>query len=586
VIKKASDQTKEKMTMQKLSKRDKTSAKSVHGKRLSKETLKQVSDLAFYVRYQKTKVDSLNKKSKGKSVTSEQEKLMRRMSSTASVNSMDAFLAKADLNEMAHFLSFCGGVAAEKLGQKVPRKPTTENNRDLPCKDNNEVEKGINGEKFNKQAIQNSLKSMKLGLKQKFTSKRKVTRTTSTGTMSSTDTGYQSVGSERTSTEVKAETDSQSVTGSGIHERNMFVLSDFVETPRHSTPIIEGRSQKRPAEDTDCTFTGDSSITADKLEHLDEAQGKSVILQKFMADQSKSASSLSFTRSDDTTTPAVKRQRTERYSSPVFSDQEEKCSFLSDQYCDSVFGSESEASEPNDFLDIAFHSETTNQETSLQSQPRTLRRESAISNLNRFSLVSRGTEHNTYDENTGIDYSFDCSFPRMDESQSEEYTADFTYSFDETEIELEDKDKDNGMVSFTKTKSFLNFTDDVTLRDINDKFKQSFSDSDSDPESEASEVCDVCDIAFHDETTNQETSVQSRPRTLRRESAISNLNRFSLVSRGTEHNTSDENTGFDYSFDCSFTRMDESQSEEYTADFTYSFDETESNLTDDVIVCN
>jgi hypothetical protein len=144
---------------------------------------------------------------------------------------------------------------------------------------------------------------------------------------------------------------------------------------------------------------------------------------------------------------------------PIFSNQEEKCRFLWDQNCDSDSDSESETSEQFRCHDIAFHAESTsNQVTTLPARHRTLRRESAVSNLNRFSLISGDAGLDMSTDETGFDYSFNCSFPKMDESQ---FSLDLSYSFDDSENET--NASDHNVDSFVKIKSFQDVTDDVKI---------------------------------------------------------------------------------------------------------------------------
>jgi hypothetical protein len=462
-----------------------SSAHSAQTKGLSKETLKQVSDLAFYVRYQKTKLQALDKNFGANSGASEQNRLMKRMTSNASVNSMDAFLAKADLNEMAKFLTFCGDVATDKLNNGKQRKLSTP------------AETNIHDKKVTRE----SLKSTKLGFKQKFTVKKTVERTISAGTISSTDTGYHSIDS---GCESLVKTSSSSI---GEPKHHAPIHTNITDVPRHSTPIIAVRTQKRRADDFDTTFNADNTLLSKNIEQMNEIQGKSVILQKFMADQPLSASTRH--TGNDCDSPDVKRRRIGRYSTPAFGSQEDVCRFLWDNNCDSDSECESDISEPCEDLDKAFnaggidstiYSHTLRRESAVSDlkrislasrvidvneveteapETKTLRRESAISNLNKFSLLSRDIGLDTLDDSNGFDYSFDCSFPRMEETKSEDFSMDFSYDYDESDSESEALcNEDDCMDSFMKTKSFIDVSGDATVCEFKNDMYKSCANSD------------------------------------------------------------------------------------------------------------
>lgn len=445
---------------------------TLQNSRLAKNTLKQVSDLAFYVRYQRLKVKNLAKNavrnSEGREQTP-QSKLMRRMTSHASTSSMDAFLEKADLDAMAQFLSFCGEVTAEKLRGRR-EKPQSQSVADQTfCSSATKVssankEPAATKKTVNKVMIQSSLKSMKLGLKQKFTSKSKLSKKTSTATITSTDTGYHSVETgSRTSSQHENEIEVDVIKRSVKNDvtlHNVLNSEETDEFQRHSTPVFKSRHVKRRVGTLDCT------ITEGKLDFLDNCDGKSVIFEKFMADQS-----FTFENTDSENKPIdppqTKRQRLDRQSLPVFNTQEDRCRFLWNKYCDSDSDTDSDAtSDMHRNLDIAF--------TSAEERPkRRLRRESAISNLNRFSLSNRRSlpaHAPKLNDSEEFDYSFDCSFPRMDESQ--DFTVD--YSFSDSDVSENDLDlfrkklsSDESLDSFMKTRSFLGDSLDYTTCEDN-----------------------------------------------------------------------------------------------------------------------
>ena len=453
VIKKAESVTKKKkVDTRRLfgdrKRREKQEVKSSQVKsRLSKDTLKQVSDLAFYVRYQKLKVSKLARQSIETSQSTPQTKLMSRMTSHASTNSMDAFLDNADLDAMAKFLSFCGHVTTEKLKGKLKK---TEGDYEDSANSNDSLEHASYGDDrrsftdrtiVDKSAIFSNLKSTKLGLKQKFTSHHTEEKRTSTSTIGSTDTGYQSVETaSQTGSHVDSYAKSQTICAEKSKRPHLLHLDDSYEFRRHSTPV-QTRQRKRSADTLDCT------ITQEKLHLLDDNQlnGKSLIFEKFMTNQSIPAFQLDTETGDHVTGyPYPKRQCLERNSGSVYSSQVslDRCRFLWNKYCDSDSDTDSEAAEDvtHDNLDTAFI-------TSEQSQTRKLRRESAISNLNRFSLRQSlpTTRISTISTTDDFNYSFDCSFPRMDESQSVNFTVD--YSFSDSEASSRDCD------GFTKKRS-------------------------------------------------------------------------------------------------------------------------------------
>lgn len=423
--------------------------------RLSKDTLKQVSDLAFYVRYQKMKVTNLSKQSEQKQSTP-QSKLMRKMTSHASTNSMDAFLERADLDAMAGFLSFCGQVTTEKLRGKTDAYK--DEKVDITLFDEDKMLSAAEKKRMNSILIDKSLKSTKLGLKRKFVPKTMEPKRTSTATIGSTDTGYHSV-----------ETGSQ--TGSQVdyptnacmqkpRRLQTLLLTDLDGFQRHSTPV-NTRNRKRTADTLDCT------LTEEKLSQMDDCpmEGKSVIFEKFMADQTTPAVETG-NDVDFAGSPLPKRPRLRRESLPVFGSAEDRCRFLWNKYYDSDSDTDSEAcNSSHGNLDAAFI-------TSVEHVPRKLRRESAISNLNKIPLAARHSLPARYVTKVGpteeFNYSFNCSFPRMDESKSVNFTVD--YSFSDSDVS---DDFTRKLSSDVRTESFdedsldlTSFEDNVLNRNL------------------------------------------------------------------------------------------------------------------------
>ena len=108
----------------------------------SNDKLKQVSDLAFYVQYQKSKLQKM-----ATAGESSDHRYMQKVKSTSSMDSMDAFLDKADHEKMGQILDFCNIVTSRHLGDtpKV-QQPEPETPRTRPV-------------------IKDSLKTMRLGFK-------------------------------------------------------------------------------------------------------------------------------------------------------------------------------------------------------------------------------------------------------------------------------------------------------------------------------------------------------------------------------------------------------------------------------------
>ncbi|KAH3836510.1 hypothetical protein DPMN_109881 [Dreissena polymorpha] len=330
--------------------------------RLSRESIKKISDLAFYVRYQMKKVQLLKNTEKSNAYNVPRNKSHRLMTSHASTNSMDAFLAKIDLDEMSHFLNFCERVAQEKLEKGTLKGRITK-----------ELE-----------AIKRQSSNRRVYLQRKPTpSNKQPTRSTSTGTIESTDTGYSSVGSEtETQVTVACKTESIAIKPCRVQ------IEDDSNVPRHSTPVASFSHIKRVKEMHECT------LSEQLLKGLNELHGKSVIMERFIADQTCASSS----------TVVVRK-------SMPFDDVQN----------DTWVGYNE--LQMSDSADVTRHSEIVG--------PRKMRRESAFTNLNkctsstRFSLCANPQVNRS----SQFDYSFNCSFPLMDEHQS----IDFTYSFTETD---------------------------------------------------------------------------------------------------------------------------------------------------------
>lgn len=416
-----------------------TTVKTAHGNSLlTKDKLKEVSDLAFYVRYQKSKIQAINTTSTkliDNTSGDVQRKILNRITSNSSVNSMDAFLAKADLDKMSQLLSFCGAVTSEKLTAAMSHDQTTET-IDVEVDETNSP--GIN-----RNVIQRSLKTMKFGLKRKFSAKSKMApRTTSTGTISSTDTGYHSVKSDKQTSDDKTKR-----RYNGNSKRHTFIDADLDGVPRHSTPVI-GQHLKRTND------VKENTLTMTLLDEFNESDGKNIILQKFMEGLILNVKR-SNNGSNNTLLPESNRRRTDRNSLPSFHTQKEKCQFYWNRYCDSDSDSSCCDSDNSGDLDEAFCDNIQDDNDFIQSpldnifssQKKTLRRDSAISNLNKFSLQPVNFDKSEAE----FDYSFNCTFPRMDETQS----VDFSYNFENSDCSFGEGLSDESLDSFMKTRSFL-----------------------------------------------------------------------------------------------------------------------------------
>ena len=372
----------------------------------SKDKLKQVSDLAFYVQYQKSKLQK-----RANSEESSDRRNMQKVKSTSSMDSMDAFLAKADHQKMGQFLDFCSGVTSRHLGgtPKVKQSET-----ETPST------------RLDRAVIKDSLKNMRLGFKKTLISKLSfASKTTSASTLKSTDTGYQSQASDMRS---RASAKTQLPTTD--------LLQDTDDMPRHSTPVTF--SSKRGIKREIADETLDVTLTTPKIPRFDENEGKSVLMERFMNDTTICEASKRRQHRDSN----QKVVRSMYTSDPeLFRLQEEKRRFCRNQSCDS----NSDASYCDDDscisahdLDEAFVEYCDNVDTFddlSEPIPRKLRRESALSNLNRFEVCAKPFEDTCYDVepvNSGFNYSFDCSFPTF--SDIHDFSID--YSCSETESDL------------------------------------------------------------------------------------------------------------------------------------------------------
>ena len=371
----------------------------------SKDKLKQVSDLAFYVQYQKTKLQKI-----ANSEESADRRNLQKVKSTSSMDSMDAFLAKADHQKMGQFLDFCSGVTSSHLGSTPKAKHSeTETPRT----------------RLDRAVIKDSLKNMRIGLKNTSTSKFTfASKTTSASTLKSTDTGYQSQSSGMRS---RAPAKHQLPTTA--------LLQNSDGMPCHSTPVT--CSSKRGIKRKIADETLDVTLTTPNIPRF-EKEGKSVLMERFMNDTTICEASKR-RQPRDSNQKVVRNMYT---SEPVlFHSQEEKCRFYWNQSCDSDNDSsccDDDSCISAHDLNEAFVEWCDNIDTfdDLSEQtPRKLRRESALSNLNRFEVCTKPFEDTCYDVepvNSGFNYSFDCSFPTF--SDTHDFSID--YSCSETESDL------------------------------------------------------------------------------------------------------------------------------------------------------
>ena len=297
--------------------------------------------------------------------------------------------------------------------------------------------------------VMNALNTKKLGLKTRFqTCNISSNERKSKGSLRSADTGYSSVDARPTTHNSK--------------RYQTQLLDDTEDGPRHSTPVVQ-HTRKRRCSQLDTTVN----------EEFEELRGKSMILKKFMEDQLVYGATTEEHCDADQETVENKRRRTDfRLSLPAFTTQEEKCRYLWNQYCDSESDCSEDSFMNNSTMDRGFLESfdlgSTYMEKLFTKQRRNkLRRDSAISNLTKFSLQRKEAE--IPEEDNIYDYSFDCSFQRMDESQVIEFGADFHEQFD-----TKHDDSDCSVDSFMKTRSDLDDADNV----INKKTDDSITESD------------------------------------------------------------------------------------------------------------
>ena len=399
----------------------------------SKDKLKQVSDLAFYVQYQKSKLQKMANSKESSDVRN-----MQKVKSTSSMDSMDAFLVKADHQKMGQFLNFYSDDTSRHLGGTPNLKQSeTETPRT----------------RLDRAIIKDSLKNTRLGFKKTLTSKLSfVSKTTSASTLKSTDTGYKSQASDMRS---RASAKPQLPTTA--------LLQDTDGMPRHSTPVT--CSSKRGIKREIADETLDVTLTTPKIPRFDETEGKSVLMDRFMNDTTVCESRKRGQHRDSN----QKVLRNMYTSEPVlFRSQEEKCRFYWNQSCDSDSDSsccDNDSCISAQDLDEAFVEYCDNVDTFdglSEPTPRKLRRESALSNLNRFEVCAKPFEDTCYDiepVNSGFNYSFNCSFPEFSDTQ--DFSID--YSCSETESDLSssfEEDyfrgvKDSDFYSFMKSRESL-----------------------------------------------------------------------------------------------------------------------------------
>ena len=410
---------------------DRNSRKSLEP--ASKDKLKQVSDLAFYAQYQKTKLQKM-----ASSEESSDQRNLQKVKSTSSMDSMDAFLAKADHQKMGQFLEFCSGVTSSHLGG-VPKVKHSETETPRT--------------RLDRAVIKDSLKNMRLGFKKTLTSKLSFASKTKSGsTLKSTDTGYQSQSSDMRSR------------ASAKHQLPITaLLQDSDGMPCHSTPVT--CSSKRGIKREIADETLDVTLTTPKIPRFDENEGKSVLMERFMIDTTI-CESRKRGQHRDSNQKVVRNMYTSE--SVLFHSQEEKCRFYWNQSCDSDSDSsccDGDSCFSAHDLDEAFVEWCDNVDTfdDLSEQTsRKLRRESSLSNLNSFDVCAKPFEDTCYDVepvNSGFNYSFDCSFLTF--SDTHDFSID--YSCSETESDLSssfEEDyfrgvKDSDFYSFMKSRESL-----------------------------------------------------------------------------------------------------------------------------------
>ena len=426
----------------------------------SGDKLKQVSDLAFYVQYQKSKLHRMTNADEHATHGN-----MSKVKSTASMDSMDAFLAQADHQKLGQFLDFCSGVTAQHLGDTPKVK---------------HAKSATPQTKLDSAVISHSLRNMKLGFKKRLASKLSfVSKTTSASTIKtsastikSADTGYQSQTSDMRS--------QASVTS----KPRLPLKEDSAEIPLHSTPVT--CTTKRKRDSADDTF--DVTLTAPKAPRFDEVEGKSLLMERFMNDTTVCEANKTVSRSNRN------NSKSSVYTSaPVFRSQEEKCRYYWDQNCDSDSDTSctdddlnatvtdlDEAFVEEDFDDVSPFSDFADM------TPRKLRRESAVSNLNKADMFIKPFEDTCYDmkqtEQNNFDYSFNCSFPEFLDTQ--DFSLDYSCSDSESDVSCSFDDgyfrrvKDSDIYSFMKSSKSLAILDKSRYlsRDLEEKQSEAGSD--------------------------------------------------------------------------------------------------------------
>ena len=397
----------------------------------SGDKLKQVSDLAFYVQYQKSKLKKMVNSGENSA-----RKHMQKVKSTSSIDSMDAFLAKADHQKMEQFLDFCSDVTAHHLGgtpkvkQTQPETPRT---------------------KLDRAVIKDSQRTMMLGFKKTLASKLSfVSKTTSASTIKSTDTECQSQASGmRSQTSTKPQ---------------LPPLLDSDSIPLHSTPVTCPTKRKRDSADD----TLDVTLTTSKASRFYEVEGKSLLMERFMNDTTICEANKSERHSDRSQDRSINVYT----SAPVlFRSQQEKCRFYWNQNCDSDSDSctDNESNVSVADLDEAFVEHCDDVDTfSDLSEPtsRKLRRESAMSNLNKFESCAKPFEDTCYDiepEHNGFNYSFNCSFPEFTDTQ--DFPMDYSCSESECDLSSSFEEEDFRGVTDSDVCSFMRSRESLVTKE-------------------------------------------------------------------------------------------------------------------------
>ena len=120
-----------------------------------------------------------------------------------------------------------------------------------------------------------------------------------------------------------------------------------------------------------------------------------------------------------------------------------------------------------------------------EKHPRKLRRDSALSNLNRFEVCGKPFEDTCCDNeplNSGFDYSFNCSFPEFSDSQ--DFSVDYSSSETDSDLSISLEEdyfkavKDSDFYSFTNTRESLAIHEKsrYCARDCEDKESEVGSD--------------------------------------------------------------------------------------------------------------